>query len=50
LSEISFEGFVDSVDWYKVKTVPKSEWTKIERYEYVLEKELHDANLGISTM
>jgi len=43
-----FEGFVDSEDWYEVKTVPKSEWTKIERYEYALEKELYNANSGIS--
>ncbi len=43
-----FEGFVDSVDWYEVKTVPKSEWTKVERYEYAVEKELYNANSGIS--
>ncbi len=43
-----FEGFVDSVDWYEVKTVPKSEWTKVDRYEYALERELYVANSGIS--
>jgi len=43
-----FEGFVDFSDWYEVKTIPESEWTKIERYEYALEKELLIANSGIS--
>jgi len=40
-------GLVDSGDWYPVQTVPKSEWTRADRYEYALEKELYNANLGI---
>jgi len=43
-----FEGFVDSWDWYEVETIPKSEWTKSEKYEYALERELYVANSGIS--
>lgn len=43
-----YEGLVDSGDWYEVETVPKSEWTKVERYDYILEKELFNANVGIS--
>lgn len=43
-----YEGLVDSADWYGVETVPKSEWTKVECYEYAMEKELYNANSGIS--
>jgi len=43
-----FEGFVDSEGWYKVETIPESEWTKSEKYEYALERELYVANSGIS--
>ena len=46
--EETFEDFVDPFDWYEVETIPKSEWTKQERYNYALERELHDANKGIS--
>ncbi len=42
-----YEGLVDSGDWYEVETIPKSEWTRVERYEYALEKELYNANKGI---
>ena len=42
-----FEGFVDSADWYEVKTMEKSEWTKQDRQEFVLEKELYVANKGV---
>ncbi len=44
----NFEGFVDSEDWYEVKTVPELEWTKKERYDYALEKELYEANKGVN--
>lgn len=43
-----FEGFVDPFDWYEVETMPKSEWTKKDRYEYALTKELYESNKGIS--
>jgi len=46
--EETFEDFVDPFDWYEVETIPKSEWTKQDRYNYALERELHDANKGIS--
>jgi len=42
-----FEGFVDSWDWYEVETIPESEWTIQERYDYAVEKELCKANTGI---
>ena len=45
-----FEGFVDLSDWYEVKTIQKSEWTKVDRYEYAMEKEPFNANSGMSTM
>ena len=45
--EENFEGFVDSWDWYEVKTEEKSDWTKQDRYDYVLEKELFEANEGV---
>jgi len=43
-----FEDFVDPFDWYEVKTIPSSEWSKVDQYEHVLEKELYNANKGIS--
>lgn len=42
-----FEGFVNSGEWYEVKTIPSSEWTHLERYEYSLNLALADANKGI---
>lgn len=43
----AFQGLVDSGDWHQVETMPESEWTKQDRYEYALEKELYVANKGI---
>ena len=43
-----FEGFLDPFDWYEVKTVSESEWTKQDRYEYALQRELYYSNKGIS--
>ena len=49
--DIPYEGLVDSDgDWYTVETKPKSEWTKQDRYDYVLTRELYDANNGISVV
>jgi len=42
-----FEGFVNSFDWYQVETKLKMEWTKQDRYEYAVERELYIANIGI---
>jgi len=43
-----FEDFVDPFDWYEVQTIPNSEWTRQDRYEYALTKELYDANKGVA--
>ena len=45
---LNFEDFLDPFDWYEVETEEKSNFTKIECYEYALEKELYNANKGIS--
>jgi len=42
-----FEDFVDPFDWYEVKSIPKGELTRMERYEYSLQKELYVANRGV---
>ena len=41
-----YEGLVDAEGWYSVET--KKEWTKIDRYEYALNKELYYANKGVA--
>jgi len=43
----NFEGFVDPFDWYEVETVSESEWTKQDRYDYALQRELYCANKGM---
>jgi len=43
-----FSMYVDPAGWDPVEHKPKSEWTKSEKYEYALEKELYNANSGIS--
>lgn len=43
-----FEGFVDSEGWFAVKTETKSSLTKLEKYEYALDRELYHANKGLS--
>jgi len=40
--------FVEPEGWEPVKTKEKSECTKIERFEYALERELYYANKGVS--
>jgi len=46
--DVIFTMFVDPAGWSPVETKSKSERSKVERYEYVLEKELYNANSGIS--
>src|SRR3972149_647770 len=41
-----YEGLVDAEGWYSVET--KKEWTKIDRYEYALNKEVYYANKGVA--
>lgn len=43
-----FEGFDESEGWCLVKTKPKNELTKMERYEYIMTQELYAANRGIN--
>jgi len=46
--DVKFSLFVDPAGWSPVEHKPKSEWTKSEKYEYALERELFIANSGIS--
>ena len=46
--DAKFSMYVDRAGWSPVQTKPKSEWTKSEKYEYALERELFVANSGIS--
>ena len=46
--DVDFTMFVDPEGWSLAHPKPKEEWTKIERYEYALEKQLYIANKGIS--
>lgn len=43
-----FSGFVDPAGFYEVETIPKSEWTSHDRYEYTLNQSLYYANKGIN--
>jgi len=46
--DVELEMFVEPEGWEPVKTKEKSECTKIERFEYALERELYYANKGVS--
>jgi hypothetical protein len=46
--DVRMEMFVDPKGWYLVETGQKSELSKKERSEYMLNKILHDANKDVS--
>jgi len=45
--DVKFSMFVDPAGWSLVETKPRTEWTKQDRYEYALERELYSANKGV---
>ncbi len=46
--DVKLEMFVEPEGWSTVETRTRNELSKVERYEYAQERELYDANKGIS--